>query len=201
MQLIHSPTSPYARKVRILIREKNLDVEEIATVPFDDEENLHAANPLGKVPALITSNTSLFDSPVICEYLDALDKPWLGRKSKAHWQQKTLHALGDGIIDAVLGFRMERIRPQELWWDFQAMRQENAVGRVIVYLEANVDKLGAPWGFGNLAIACGLGYLDFRAADMHWRTHAPKLAKWFAAFELQESYQNTAPPQSSPPQN
>lgn len=193
MKLILSPTSPYARKVRILIREKGLDVEEIATVPFDDEAVLHDANPLGKVPALITGKTTIYDSPVICEYLDAVDKPWLPRKSKKHWRQKTLHALGDGIIDAVLTFRMERIRPQEIWWDFQAMRQENATTRALQHLETIVDELGDPWEFGNLAIACGLGYMDFRAADMQWRDHMPKLAKWFEAFENRKSYQDTAP--------
>lgn len=198
MKLIHSPTSPYARKCRILILEKGLDVEEVATVPFDDEDVLHTANPLGKVPALMVGETTLYDSPVICEYLDGQDsmsKPWLLRKSKAHWRQKTLHALGDGIIDAVLAFRMERIRPQEQWWDFWAVRQENATVRALQHLETITDELGTPWQFGNLAIACGLGYVDFRAADMQWRDHMPKLAKWFVAFEKLDSWQKTAPPE------
>jgi len=194
MKLIISKTSPYSRKVRILIREKCVDVEEIATLPFDDEDVLHTANPLGKVPALLVGETAIYDSPVICEYLDSVDKPWLPRKSKAHWQQKTLHALGDGIIDAVLTFRMERIRPQEQWWDFWAMRQENATGRALIHLEEIVDELGEPWQYGNLAIACALGYIDFRAADMQWRTHAPKLAKWFESFEACKSFSGTAPP-------
>jgi len=194
VKLIHSPTSPYARKARILIREKGLDVEEIATVPFDDEDVLHDANPLGKVPALLVGDTAIYDSPVICEYLDALDEPWLPRKSKEYWRQKTLHALGDGIIDAVLAFRMERIRPQEQWWDFWAMRQENATVRALQHLETITDELGDPWEFGNLGIACGLGYVDFRAADMQWRDHMPKLAKWFEAFENRKSFQDTAPP-------
>jgi len=193
MKLIISKTSPYSRKIRILVREKGLDVEEIETLPFDDEDVLHAANPLGKVPALVVGERAIYDSPVICEYLDDLDKPWLPGGPEA-WQQKTLHALGDGIIDAVLTFRMERIRPQEQWWDFWAMRQENAVGRAVLHLEETVDGLGQPWGYGNLAIACALGYIDFRAADMQWRTHAPKLAKWFEAFEKQKSYQDTAAP-------
>ncbi|MCF6275604.1 MAG: glutathione S-transferase N-terminal domain-containing protein [Robiginitomaculum sp.] len=193
MKLIHSPTSPYARKARILIREKKLDVEEIATVPFDDEAVLHTANPLGKVPALLVGETAVYDSPVICEYLDALDNPWLPN-DKAAWRQKTLHALGDGIIDAVLAFRMERIRPQEQWWDFWAMRQENATVRALQHLETITDELGAPWEFGNLSIACALGYVDFRASDMQWRDHMSKLAKWFETFEKLDSWKQTAPP-------
>ncbi len=194
MKLIHSPTSPYSRKVRILIREKGLSVAETATVPVDDDDILHGANPLGKVPALVRDGEStIYDSPVICEYLDGLGKPWLP-SGEAGWRQKTLHALGDGIIDAVLAFRMERIRPQEQWWDFWAMRQENATVRALQHLETITDELGEPWEYGNLAIACALGYVDFRAADMEWRNHMPKLAKWFKAFEKLESYKDTAPP-------
>ncbi len=192
MKLIISKTSPYSRKCRILVREKNLDVEEIETKPFDDEAVLHEANPLGKVPALILDDMSVYDSPVVCEYLDSLDVPWL---TGDIWRQKTLHALGDGIIDAVLTFRLERIRPPELWWDFVAMRQENAIGRAVFYLESIADTLGQPWEHGNLAIACALGYMDFRAPDVEWRTHAPKLAKWFEAFETLDSYKDTAPPE------
>ncbi len=175
------------------MREKGLEVQDIESKPFDDEQVLHEANPLGKVPVLIMDNgESLFDSPVICEHLDALSNPWLKDNI---WRQKRLHALGDGMIDAVLTFRMERIRPPELWWDFVAMRQENAIGRVVFYLESIVDELGTSWDFGNLAIACGLGYMDFRAPDVCWRTHAPKLAKWFEAFEARDSYKHTAPSQ------
>lgn len=193
MKLIHSPTSPYSRKCRILILEKCLEVEEIATVPFDDEDVLHSANPLGKVPALVVGETAIYDSPVICEYLDSLEKPWLATGEES-WRQKTLHALGDGLIDAVLAFRMERIRPQEQWWDFWAMRQENATVRALQHLESIVDELGKPWEFGNLGIACGLSYVDFRAADMQWRDHMPKLAKWLEAFEKLDSWTKTAPP-------
>ncbi|MEE9272098.1 MAG: glutathione S-transferase N-terminal domain-containing protein [Robiginitomaculum sp.] len=197
MKLILSKTSPYSRKARILILEKGLGVVEVETVPFDDEAVLHGVNPLGKVPALMDNKmdnkTTIYDSPVICEYLDSLSKPWLP-SGKAGWRQKTLHALGDGIIDAVLAFRMERIRPQEQWWDFWAMRQENAVVRALQHLETIVEDLGKPWEFGNLGIACALGYVDFRSADMQWRTHMPKLAKWFETFEKLDSYKNTAPP-------
>ena len=195
MKLIISKTSPYSRKCRILIREKNLDVEEVETLPFDDEQVLHDANPLGKVPALICqSKPAIFDSPVICEYLDGLSNPWLG-SGEDDIRQKTLHALGDGIIDAVLTFRMERIRPPEMWWDFWAMRQENATARALAHLENTVDELGERWSFGNLAIVCALGYIDFRAADMQWRDHMPKLAKWFEQFENLPSYKTTAPPE------
>lgn len=193
MQLIISKTSPYSRKCIILAREKGLDVDIIETKPFDDDSVLHEANPLGKVPALIVDGKSpIFDSPVICEYLDSLDTPWLPA-GEAGIAQKTLHALGDGIIDAVLTFRMERIRPPEIWWDFWAMRQENATARALKYLEDNVEELNQPWQFGNLALACALGYVDFRAPDMEWRTHMPKLAKWFQAFEKTKSYKDTEP--------
>ena len=195
MKLICSLTSPYSRKVRILIREKGLEVEEITTVPFEDDSVLHDANPLGKVPALVLDDgTTLYDSPVICEYLDALDQPWLATGTN-EWQQKTQHALGDGITDAVLTFRMERIRPRENWWDFWAERQQHAVARALFHLEKIVDELGDPWNYGNLGVVCGLGYMDFRAAEMNWRDHAPKLAKWFETFEKRTAYMDTAPPE------
>ena len=194
MKLILSKTSPYARKIRILIREKGLDVEEVETVPFDDEPLLHDANPLGKVPALLREGKpTIYDSPVICEYLDSLGAPWLPT-GEAGYRQKTLHALGDGITDAIFAFRMERIRPPEQWWDFWAMRQENATVRALQHLETIVDELGEPWQYGNLSIACALGYVDFRAADMEWRNHMPKLAKWFQVFEKTQSFKDTAPP-------
>jgi len=193
MKLIHSPTSPYSRKCRILILEKGLDVEDVTTIPFDDDDVLHTANPLGKVPALVIGDDTIYDSPVICEYLDALGKPWLPTGASA-WRQKTLHALGDGIIDAVLAFRMERIRPPEQWWDFWAERQENATVRALQHLETITDELGDPWEYGNLSIACALGYVDLRAVDMQWRDHMPKLAKWLEAFEKLDSWTQTAPP-------
>ncbi len=197
MQLLLSETSPFARKCRIIIYEKCLEVTETKTMPFDDEKILHDANPLGKVPVLVLDNgVFVYDSPVICEYLDGLETPvkpkWLGSNIL---QQRILHAFGDGMIDAVLGFRMERIRPAELWWDFAAMRHENAIGRAILYLEEKTNELGKSWDFGNLAIVCALGYMDFRAPNVNWREHAPKLARWFENFEAKDSYTNTAPPQ------
>ena len=197
MKLICSPTSPYARKARILIREKSLanQIEEVTVNPMDDPAELHAVNPLGKIPVLIThEGAPLFDSPVICEYLDNLSQPWLTLSSEERWKQLGQHALGDGLIDAVLALRMEVIRPDEVSWGHWIERQESTIKRTIGMLEAGVDDLPTRFTFGTLAIVCGLGYTDFRAAHLSWRDMAPALAEWFTEFEQRPSYIETWPP-------
>ncbi len=185
MKLFHSPTSPFVRKVMACAIAREID-GQIALVPTNAQASgpeLLAANPLSKVPALITEDgIGLFDSPVICEYLDALDGalPLFPRGGGARWIALRLQALGDGMMDAAVARRGEMLRPQEAARDAYMARQKAAVERSLVALEADVPHLGID--IGTITIGCALGYLDFRFAFEPWRPAAPKLAAWFAAF-------------------
>ena len=150
-------------------------------------------NPLGKIPALEWKpDQYLFDSPVICEFLDQrAANPLLPADPQARTQQQVYHALGDGLADAVYNYRYEIVRPELLHWDEIITRHETAIKRSIDYLERIVDQLGKPWRFGNLAIICGLDYAGFRAGHLNWQSRAPKLAKWHDAFASTALYKDT----------
>lgn len=202
-----SPTSPYARKVRAVIVEKGLadQVEAVPTDPHASPAELLAKNPLSKIPVLeLGDGTALFDSPVICEYLDALtETPRLvPAAGSARWRALRLQAVGDGIMDAgVLRLMEKRWHPGEGqvsqgWLD----RQRAAIARCADLLEAEADTLEtqAPT-LGELTVACALGYVDFRFGDDAWRTGRPRLAAWFERFAARPSIAETAPPADAPP--
>jgi glutathione S-transferase len=150
------------------------------------DENLNRQNPLGKVPCLITDvGEALFDSPVICEYLDTLaPSPVLFPKSgPARFKTLTLGALADGILDAALllvyekRFRDEPMRVQA-WID----RQQSKIERAIDQLEKAPPQWSGSPDYGHLTLACALGYLDFRH-EGKWRAKHPNLVKWLDAFD------------------
>lgn len=188
MQLLSSPTSPFGRKVKITADMKGL-LDKIDIKPADTnaaDENLYRHNPLGKIPCLIPQGgTPLYDSPVICEYLDSLSpSPVLFPKSgPARWTALTHGALGDGIIDAAIllvyesRFRAENMRSQT-WIE----RQQSKIDRSLDQLEkASLAWSGTP-DYGHITLACALGYLDFRHGGK-WRPAHPKLVQWFDMFD------------------
>jgi len=193
MKLICHPISPYARKTMILARLHNIMVEE--SQPEKNGTNGYVAgdNPLGKIPALEWQpGQYLFDSPVICEYLDSLgETPILSKDTHTHFLQKWQHALGDGISDAVYNYRYEIVRPEALHWDEMIKRHETAIVNAVETLERISDWLGDPWTYGNVAIICALDYASFRAGHLNWQARAPKLAKWFEGFADDPYYQAT----------
>jgi len=193
MKLICNPISPFARKAMILARLHGIDLEE--SQPEKDGKNGYKAgdNPLGKIPALEWQpGQYLFDSPVICEYLDGLGKtPILPKDTHQHFIQKWQHALGDGLSTAVYNYRYETVRPQALHWDEMIARHEAAIVNSIDTLERICDWLGAAWSYGNLAIICALDYTGFRADHLNWQDRAPKLAHWHAGFTTDTHYQST----------
>lgn len=207
MTLRMSPTSPYARKVRAVILEKGLgdQVEAVPTDPHASSTDLLAQNPLSKIPVLdLADGTALFDSPVICEYLDTLtETPRLvPTAGTARWRALRLQAVGDGIMDAgVLRLMEKRWHPgdgqvSQGWLD----RQQAAIARAADHLEAEAATLEieAPT-LGELTVACALGYVDFRFADDAWRKGRPRLAAWFERFAARPSIAETAPPADAPP--
>ena len=170
----------------IMIRLKGLtdQVDEIPPVIDGRHGYSNSSNPLGKIPALERDGqVTLFDSAVICEYLDGLSDPWLPALGEERFKQLRLHALGDGISEAVYNYRYEIVRPDELHWAQMIERHETSLNTAIDALEHEVTALGKPWEFGNLSIVCALSYMGYRAGHIDWRDRAPNLAGWFESFE------------------
>ncbi|WP_114910797.1 glutathione S-transferase N-terminal domain-containing protein [Acidibrevibacterium fodinaquatile] len=197
MKLFYSPTSPYVRKVMACAIARDIDgqIETLRTNPHERPAALLAANPLSKVPCLVTEDgVALYDSPVIAEYLDSIgDAPPLFPRpgSAARWHALKLQALGDGILDAAVGRRMEQAKPREAARDTTLAEQKAVVARAIAALEA--EPPGPSLDIGSIAIACALGYLDFRFADEPWRPGHPRLAAWFAAISAAPAIAKTMP--------
>ncbi|HEY9212551.1 MAG TPA: glutathione S-transferase [Ancylobacter sp.] len=201
MKLLHAPTSPFVRKVMVVAYEAGLtdQIECVfnAASPLQRDPALIDHNPLGKIPALILEDGStLFDSPVICEYLAARGGntalfPPIG---PARWEALTLQALGDGLLDAALAGRYEMVtRPEPYRWagwrDAQIAKIHGALARI----ETLAPPLGQQPTIGLITIGCALGYLDFRYGDLDWRAGRPATAAWFAAFDERPSMAITRP--------
>lgn len=197
MKLYFANTSPYARKARMVILEKGLSdqVETIFQNPFEDSPDLKSANPLGKVPALIDDyGKALYDSPVICAFLDTLlPSPRLVPDGPAHWQILSAEALADGILDAAFAIVMERRRPEEqqspMWLD----RWETAIRRSVSAVETDLSAYTGALTLAQIALGAALGYLDFRLPDIDWRTDNPAVTAWFGKFSQRPSMLATDP--------
>ncbi|RPI45199.1 MAG: glutathione S-transferase family protein [Betaproteobacteria bacterium] len=193
--------SPFARKVRIVARETDLiaRIEEIDTAvsPVAANAELAAANPLVKIPTLILDDgTTLYDSRVICEYLDALAGNRLFPQSGVErWQALRLQALCDGILDAAVLIRYETaVRPEAVRWPDWIAAQRGKIEGGLAALEHAQPGFGASFGIGQVGAACVLGYLDFRFPDIAWRARYPRLEAWFAEASKRASVHDTAPP-------
>ncbi len=202
MKLRFSPTSPFVRKIAIQALETGIDsrIERIATNANDPASGLDKENPLSKVPSLTTDEgTVLYDSPVICEYLDSLHggAKLFPAAGPARWTALRRQALGDGMMDAALLRRVESLRPkpeQSAAWD---QRQKAKVTGGLDALEAEADSFGTGLDIGLITLACALGYLDFRFAAENWRQGRPKLSRWFEGFSKRPSFQATMPPKDA----
>jgi glutathione S-transferase len=187
MRLISHPFSPYGRKVKITSAMKGLDGDvkiEQADTNLPVNPDLRAQNPLSKIPVLILDHgQTVYDSPVICEYLDSLKpSPVLFPAGAARWKTLTMGALGDGIIDAAITMVYERrFRPEakveQAWLD----RQQVKIDGALAALEANPPAWGANPDYGHVTVAVALGYLDFRH-EGKWRAKHPKMVAWLDQF-------------------
>ncbi len=200
MKLLTSPASPFARKVRVVLRETGQaeQVTEIAaaTDPLGDPVDVIHANPLGKIPALVRDDgPALYDSRVITRYLDARAGGRLYPETRI-WEVLTLEATADGIMDAALAMVLEnRVRPEgersPKWVEGQWRKVERGLdaieARWVSHLEGQID-------MGQIAVACALGYLDLRHGTRNWREGRPQLAAWAERFATRESMVVTAPP-------
>lgn len=197
MKLHYSATSPYVRKVMACAVARGIDgqIERVQTDPYALSASLLADNPLSKVPCLVTvDGLALFDSPVICEYLDSVgdERPLFPPAGAARWRALRQQAVADGIMDAAVGVRTEQGRPRETARDAAMVRGKATIERTLDALEADVPIQHVD--IGTIALACALGYLDFRFAADAWRTGRPRLAAWHETMAARPELTRTAPP-------
>ncbi|MGV7034310.1 glutathione S-transferase [Methylobacterium symbioticum] len=202
MKLLYAQTSPYVRKVLVVAHETGqadaIERVPAAALPTERNPETVAHNPLGKIPTLITAEgAALFDSRVICEYLDARSAgPRLFPAGEARWDALARQALADGLLDAALLTRYERVmRPEALRWEAWEAGQLAKIAGALDRIEADLPRVRDRLDIGTVATACALGYLDFRFPDLGWRAGRPGAAAWYAEFGQRPSMQGTAPPQ------
>jgi glutathione S-transferase len=195
-----NPASPFARKVRIVTRELGLTgrVEEVNTAvsPVTPNADLAASNPLVKIPALILDDgTTLYDSRVICEYLDSVaGGKLIPAAGAARWNALRLQALTDGILDAAVITRYEvAVRPEALRWSDWIAGQRRKIDGGVEQLARDAASFGERFGIGEIGAACVLGYLDFRFPEIDWRARHPGLKAWFAVASQRASIKETIP--------
>ncbi|WP_340645418.1 glutathione S-transferase N-terminal domain-containing protein [Phenylobacterium sp.] len=198
MKLLFSPTSPYARKVRICAQELGIALEAVmvgANPSQAADPVLAAANPLAKIPTLVLKDgRAIYDSRVIVDYLDNLtDRAMAPRSGDARWAVLVEQAACDGILDAALLSRYElAMRPEGLRWSEWLAGQSAKIERALDLLETSARDAANP-GLGDICVACALGYLDLRFPDNGWRATHPQLAVFFAAISERPSLKSTVP--------
>ncbi|KPD12150.1 glutathione S-transferase [Phaeobacter sp. 11ANDIMAR09] len=199
MKLHYAPTSPFVRKVMVLLHETetldSVELHNVATTPYAPSADVRASNPLAKIPALERGDgPALYDSRVICAYLD--ERAGAGLYA-AGWDTKVLEATADGIMEAAVLMTYEmRLRPEDKQSPEWIKAQLGKVLGACSALNARwMSHLQGPLDMGQIAVGCALAYVDFRHPDAGWRSDNEALADWFAAFESRASMQATRPPE------
>ena len=194
MKILFSPTSPYVRKCLVTAHELGV-IGRVQLLPsnahpINRDREIIANNPLGKVPTFFTDDgLVLYDSRVICEYLDTTAGGTLfPRSGAARWQALTMQSLGDGMLDATLLARYEDVtRPEAQRWPEWRAGQLDKVQTSLQHLQAHPALLGSQADIGTIAVGCALWYLDLRFAELGWREQYPAVAAWYAAFSQRPS--------------
>lgn len=201
MKLYYAPTSPYVRKCMIVLHETDqlgdVALVDAVTTPIAPDQELLVKNPLSKVPALERPDgPTLYDSRVICAYLDARGGDKLYPQGARRWDTLVLEATADGILDAALLMIYEsRLRPEEKRMSEWVDGQWDKVARACAALNTRwMSHLQGPLDMGQIAVGCALAYLDFRHDARGWRKGNDALADWFGKFESRPSMQATVPP-------
>lgn len=205
MRLYSSTTSPFVRKVRVVLQELGIadrcEIVPVVSPPHEPDADLGKANPLNKLPTLeLDDGTMLYDSAVICEYLDAVHGRGrlLPASGVARWQILRTQALADGIVDAGILVRFESVmRPPELVWKPWVEGQRLKVTQGLTELESTIDRQPPELDLGGIAIACMVGWLEFRGLEPNLRQTFPRLAAWNDTLQKRPSLAATKPFQSS----
>ena len=202
MKLIGSYTSPFVRKISVLLLEKGITFEFINEQPYNAENGVALYNPLGKVPALVTDDgETWFDSPIIAEYIELLGiaPAMMPREPKAALVIKQIEALADGIMDAALTSVREQARPVAQQSETELLRQREKINRSLDRCEALIREGKIEPDAVNLAtiaIACAIGYLNFRRVSPGWCVDRPLLVKLAETLFQRESFARTEPPKA-----
>ena len=201
MKIFYSATSPYVRKCLVAAHElglrERIELVPAAPHPVNRDPAVVARNPLGKVPTLITDEGAiLYDSRVVCEYLNTLGKGQLfPGAGSARWTALLEQSLADGMLDAAVLIRYETFaRPEQLRWPEWISGQTEKVISGLIEIERRAASFAWRIDIGTITIGCALGYLDLRLASLAWRTHYPAVAAWYEQVGARESMLATRPP-------
>ena len=200
MRLFCSLTSPYARKVRVVLAEKKIECELVVENPRTSEL-ITRYNPLARVPVLVLDDdSSIYDSPVIVEYLDnvAPNNKLMPQPNRERIEVKCREALADGLLDAAVAIRNETMRPIKQRDIAAIERNHLAIGRSLQTMEhklgENTWSMGTHFSMADIAIGSALGYLEFRFGDIDWRAAQPNLARLYEKLMQRPSFIETVPP-------
>ena len=202
MKLIGSNTSPYVRKVRVVMAEKRIDYQHVLEDVWAADSRIQEFNPLGKVPALVLEDgAAVFDSRVIVEFLDTLTPVHrlIPPSGRPRIEVRTWEALADGVLDAAILIRLEQAQRTDI------QRSPQAIARQMSKIEAGLRAMSegladkqwlcdGKYSLADLATGCALGYLDFRFAQLDWRGPYPNLQRLYAQLADRPSFKLTAPP-------
>ena len=203
MKLIGSTTSPYVRKVRIVMAEKKLDYHFVTDNVWGEDSTVSQSNPLGKVPCLVMEGgEAVFDSRVIVEYLDTLSPvgKLLPSQGRERAEVKTGEALGDGVLDAAILARLEATwtgrsaqERSQAWIDRQMKKVQSSVQAMSRGLGDKPYCSGVHLSLSDIAVGVALSYLDFRFPELDWREPYPNLLKLYDKLALRQSFVDTLP--------
>lgn len=202
MKLIGSYTSPFVRKISVILLEKGITFEFINEMPYNAENGVAKYNPLGKVPALVTDDGECWsDSPIIAQYIELLDiaPAMVSRDAKAALHMRQLESLADGIMDAGLASVREQARPAAQQSPDELLRQREKITRALDALEehaANGTLKANELNLATIAVACAVGYLNFRRVSPGWCATRPHLVKLVEALFQRDSFARTEPPKA-----
>lgn len=197
MKLYYSPLSPYVRKCMVVAHELGLadqiEKVELATTPLDPNDEIVSANPLGRIPALVTQDHgTLMDSRVICRYLNHLGGGSLYAGDE--FRVIAREALAEGCIDSCLLAAYERrMRPEDIQYEPWVDGQLAKARRALQDFDARIDEMSGDLSIDKIALGCALGYADFRHGTLGWREDCPKLDAWYETFAQRPSMQATKP--------
>jgi glutathione S-transferase len=208
MKLYIATPSPFARKARIALIEKDIAFEAIVENPWQPATAMSRVNPLGKVPALVLDDgTAIHDSSVIVEYLETLEHPprLVPAEGALRVAHRQIEAIADGVCDAVVLIVLERAREHAKRSDEWIARQQRKVAQGVAELARLLGERETftAFGFGlaEIATGCALGYLDLRLPEYAWRAEAPQLARWFDVLAARPSFAATRPSAQAIPAN
>ena len=203
MKLFGSPFSPYVRKVRVLLSEKNIPCEFVIEDPWPVESKIPSMNPLGKVPVLqIGPEKFLFESVLITHYLDSLDgKPLQPNDAAGYWQSQWWQSLGNGMIDASIARVLETRRPEDKQMPEKMQREETRIARAFAAadheFQGGTYLAGGAYSLADLVMGVACQYIDLRYPH-DWRSQHPRLKQWFSGIGARGAFTSTLPPGFTP---